>query len=69
MLNCKTYLRAKKMLASTAEFQDIAASDPVRRSNAGVAQLVEHPICNRAVGSSNLSASTIFLNFFIFFSF
>ena len=28
---------------------------------AGVAQLVEHPICNRAVGSSSLSASTIFL--------
>ena len=26
---------------------------------AGVAQLVEHPICNRAVGSSSLSASTI----------
>ena len=25
---------------------------------AGVAQLVEHPICNRAVGSSSLSAST-----------
>ena len=29
------------------------------RSIAGVAQLVEHPICNRAVGSSSLSASTI----------
>lgn len=28
---------------------------------AGVAQLVEHPICNRAVGSSSLSASTIYL--------
>ena len=28
--------------------------------NAGVAQLVEHPICNRAVGSSSLSASTSF---------
>jgi hypothetical protein len=26
---------------------------------AGVAQLVEHPICNRAVGSSSLSTSTI----------
>ena len=24
-----------------------------------MAQLVEHPICNRAVGSSSLSASTI----------
>ena len=29
---------------------------------AGVAQLVEHPICNRAVGSSSLSASTIRLD-------
>ena len=29
--------------------------------SAGVAQLVEHPICNRAVGSSSLSTSTIFL--------
>ena len=29
-----------------------------RGSDAGVAQLVEHPICNRAVGSSSLSAST-----------
>jgi hypothetical protein len=28
-------------------------------NRAGVAQLVEHPICNRAVGSSSLSASTI----------
>ena len=27
--------------------------------SAGVAQLVEHPICNRAVGSSSLSTSTI----------
>ncbi len=26
--------------------------------SAGVAQLVEHPICNRAVGSSSLSTST-----------
>ena len=31
------------------------------RHRAGVAQLVEHPICNRAVGSSSLSTSTIFL--------
>ena len=29
------------------------------RGSAGVAQLVEHPICNRAVGSSSLSTSTI----------
>ena len=29
---------------------------------AGVAQLVEHPICNRAVGSSSLSASTTLLH-------
>jgi hypothetical protein len=29
------------------------------RPSAGVAQLVEHPICNRAVGSSSLSTSTI----------
>ena len=29
---------------------------------AGVAQLVEHPICNRAVGSSSLSASTTTLH-------
>ena len=29
------------------------------RVSAGVAQLVEHPICNRAVGSSSLSTSTI----------
>ena len=28
--------------------------------DAQVAQLVEHPICNRAVGSSSLSASTTF---------
>ena len=30
-----------------------------KRVIAGVAQLVEHPICNRAVGISSLSASTI----------
>ena len=34
---------------------EISATKP---ENAGVAQLVEHPICNRAVGSSSLSAST-----------
>ena len=30
----------------------------LKSRSAGVAQLVEHPICNRAVGSSSLSAST-----------
>ena len=30
------------------------------RRSAGVAQLVEHPICNRAVGGSSPSTSTIF---------
>ena len=45
-------------------FRIIEGIDPARnsakkRAVAGVAQLVEHPICNRAVGSSSLSASTI----------
>ena len=45
-------------------FHIIEGIDPARnsakkRAVAGVAQLVEHPICNRAVGSSSLSASTI----------
>ena len=44
-------------------FYRIEGIDPSRnsakkRAVAGVAQLVEHPICNRAVGSSSLSAST-----------
>ena len=37
--------------------QKSLVKDPI---SAGVAQLVEHPICNRAVGSSSLSASTTF---------
>ena len=38
---------------------DPARNSAKKRAVAGVAQLVEHPICNRAVGSSSLSASTI----------
>ena len=38
---------------------DPASNSGKKRVTAGVAQLVEHPICNRAVGSSSLSASTI----------
>ena len=37
---------------------DPARNSAKKRAIAGVAQLVEHPICNRAVGSSSLSAST-----------
>ena len=44
----------------TIEGIDPARNSAKKRAVAGVAQLVEHPICNRAVGSSSLSASTIF---------
>ena len=37
---------------------DPSRNSAKKRAVAGVAQLVEHPICNRAVGSSSLSAST-----------
>jgi len=40
---------------------DPARNSAKKRAIAGVAQLVEHPICNRAVGSSSLSASTTIL--------
>ena len=43
----------------TIEGIDPAWNSAKKRALAGVAQLVEHPICNRAVGSSSLSASTI----------
>ena len=50
--------------ALLVQFYTFEGIDPARNSAkkrvvAGVAQLVEHPICNRAVGSSSLSASTI----------
>ena len=41
---------------------DPARNSAKKRAIAGVAQLVEHPICNRAVGSSSLSASTTLLH-------
>ena len=44
----------------TIEGIDPAQNSAKKRAVAGVAQLVEHPICNRAVGSSSLSASTIY---------
>ena len=50
--------RQKTFFHITAiDHAEISGKKPVI---AGVAQLVEHPICNRAVGSSSLSASTIF---------
>ena len=49
--------RQKTFFHITAiDHAEISGKKPVI---AGVAQLVEHPICNRAVGSSSLSASTI----------
>ena len=49
--------RQKTFFHITAiDHAEISGKKPVV---AGVAQLVEHPICNRAVGSSSLSASTI----------
>ena len=51
--------RQKTFFHITAiDHAEISGKKPVV---AGVAQLVEHPICNRAVGSSSLSASTISL--------
>ena len=48
--------RQKTFFHITAiDHAEISGKKPVV---AGVAQLVEHPICNRAVGSSSLSAST-----------
>ena len=50
--------RQKTFFHITAiDHAEISGKKPVI---AGVAQLVEHLICNRAVGSSSLSASTIF---------
>ena len=42
----------------TVKTIDAGQNSGKTQRSAGVAQLVEHPICNRAVGSSSLSTST-----------
>ncbi len=46
----------------TVKAIDAGQNSGKTQRSAGVAQLVEHPICNRAVGSSSLSTSTTFLH-------